>query len=136
AVFSHMSRFHGEAARFEIDGGDCRLFKPDTWMNESGRAVVAIRSYYDIDPSQILIAHDEIDLPVGEIRLANSSTLVDCCLTVTPWAAMPPALRSSGVTLQVSPGSTLRSPSPSTSTKGSTIESKSRMGPGGSTETW
>ena len=42
---------------------------PTTYMNLSGRAVKALSSFYKIDPESILVVHDELDLPVGEIRL-------------------------------------------------------------------
>jgi PTH1 family peptidyl-tRNA hydrolase len=45
---------------------------PSTYMNESGKAVQAIAHYYKIQAEEILIAHDEIDLPVGTIRLKES----------------------------------------------------------------
>lgn len=45
------------------------LLKPDTYMNESGRAVAALASYYRIAPGQMLIVHDDLDLPPGTARL-------------------------------------------------------------------
>lgn len=45
------------------------LLKPDTYMNESGRAVAALASYYRIAPEQMLIVHDDLDLPPGTARL-------------------------------------------------------------------
>lgn len=51
------------------DGKECHLFIPTTFMNHSGQAVQAVANYYKIAPQSILIVHDEIDLPVGDIRL-------------------------------------------------------------------
>jgi peptidyl-tRNA hydrolase, PTH1 family len=48
-----------------------RLFVPTTYMNESGKAVQAVLSFYKIVPPQALIVHDDIDLPVGSIRLKS-----------------------------------------------------------------
>lgn len=48
---------------------DCLLFKPSTYMNSSGRAVRAVVDYYRIEPSRMLVVHDEIDLETGVIRL-------------------------------------------------------------------
>lgn len=67
--FKAESRFHGELARVSVDGHDLRLLKPTTFMNRSGRSVQALVSFLKLDPDAILVAHDELDLPVGELRL-------------------------------------------------------------------
>ena len=54
-----------------LPGTDCWLIKPSTFMNLSGDAVAAIASYYKIPANEILIAHDELDLPAGTIRLKS-----------------------------------------------------------------
>jgi len=61
-------RFLGETARVAIDGSDVWLLKPSTYMNKSGQSVVAITSFYKIAPSQLAVAHDEIDLLPGDVR--------------------------------------------------------------------
>ena len=48
---------------------DCLLFKPATYMNNSGSALRAVADYYRMEMSQILVVHDEIDLDAGVIRL-------------------------------------------------------------------
>ncbi|MBF0254999.1 MAG: aminoacyl-tRNA hydrolase [Gammaproteobacteria bacterium] len=63
------SRFQAEVAKLVIAGQDCWLLKPATFMNHSGRAVSALANYYRIGTEQILVAHDELDLPVGAVRL-------------------------------------------------------------------
>jgi peptidyl-tRNA hydrolase, PTH1 family len=65
--FRPEARFHGEMAR--IPGADIWLLKPGTYMNASGRAVAALAGYYRIAAAEILIAHDELDLPPGAVRL-------------------------------------------------------------------
>jgi PTH1 family peptidyl-tRNA hydrolase len=65
----HEARFHGEVARITTPGGDVWLLKPATYMNESGRAVGALADFYKIAPKDILIVHDELDLPPGGIKL-------------------------------------------------------------------
>jgi len=65
--FRREARFHGEVAR--VPASDLWLLKPGTFMNESGRAVGALATFYRIDPSEILIAHDELDLPAGGVKL-------------------------------------------------------------------
>jgi peptidyl-tRNA hydrolase, PTH1 family len=49
--------------------GDVRLLKPNTYMNRSGQAVAALANFFQIPTPQILVAHDELDLPAGEIKL-------------------------------------------------------------------
>lgn len=56
-------------ARTSIAGEDLRLLIPTTFMNHSGRAVGAIAGFYKITPEEILVAHDELDLGPGQIRL-------------------------------------------------------------------
>ncbi|MBK5935961.1 MULTISPECIES: aminoacyl-tRNA hydrolase [Halorhodospira] len=63
------SKFRGDCARVLIDGYDCRLVKPMTYMNHSGQAVGALANFFKIPPEAILVAHDEIDLPPGSVRL-------------------------------------------------------------------
>lgn len=68
-VFRAEGKFHGELCRLTIGGADLRLLKPATYMNRSGQSVAAVSRYFDIRPEAILIAHDELDLPVGKVRL-------------------------------------------------------------------
>jgi len=65
------SKFFGLADRITISGNDVRLLFPTTMMNASGQAVSAIARYYDITPEEILVAYDELDLPVGTVRLKS-----------------------------------------------------------------
>jgi len=62
-------KFFGEVARTTIGPNDLILLKPTTLMNRSGQAVVAAALFYRILPDQILVAHDELDLPPGDVRL-------------------------------------------------------------------
>ena len=63
------SRFHGAVARIGGRGRDCWLLEPATFMNASGRAVGALARFYRIDPQEILVVHDELDLPPGGAKL-------------------------------------------------------------------
>ena len=63
------SRFQCELARASVAGQELWLLKPQTFMNRSGAAVHAVASFYRIAPGEILVAHDEIDLPPGVVRL-------------------------------------------------------------------
>lgn len=67
--FRSEPKFHGDLCRVSIGGADLRLLKPSTYMNRSGQAVAAVARYFDVPPDQILVAHDELDLPVGALRL-------------------------------------------------------------------
>ena len=67
--FAADKKFFGELARIRSPGVDCLLFKPTTYMNNSGRALRAVADYYRIETAGILVIHDEIDLDAGVIRL-------------------------------------------------------------------
>ncbi len=67
--FRPERKFSGEVARIELKRHDLRLLKPDTFMNRSGTAVQALSSFLKIAPEEILVAHDELDLPAGTVRL-------------------------------------------------------------------
>jgi peptidyl-tRNA hydrolase, PTH1 family len=55
--------------------GDVLLVKPNTYMNNSGEAVELLRSYYHVEPNDIWVIHDDIDLPPGKIRIrANGAS--------------------------------------------------------------
>lgn len=68
-TLSSDKKFHGEVGRGRIYGQDIRLLKPNTFMNRSGLAVAPLVKFYDIAPHEILIVHDELDIPAGSIRL-------------------------------------------------------------------
>lgn len=62
-------KFYGYTARLNLAGQDVRLLVPSTFMNLSGKAVSAIASFYRILPEEILVAHDELDIPPGVAKL-------------------------------------------------------------------
>lgn len=67
--FGSESKLYGETARAVIAGHDLRLLKPATFMNRSGQSVQAALRYWKFEPEQVLVVHDELDLPVGTARL-------------------------------------------------------------------
>ncbi len=67
--FRAESRHHGQLCRISVSGRDCRLLMPSTFMNRSGQSVSSLASYFKIAPEEILVAHDELDLPTGQARL-------------------------------------------------------------------
>jgi len=68
-LFRSESRFFGEACRVVIDGRDVWLLKPSTFMNRSGTAVSTLARFYKIPPSEMLVAHDELDIAPGRLKL-------------------------------------------------------------------
>ena len=62
-------KYFGEVARVNRAEGDVWLLKPLTFMNLSGKAVGALAQFYKIKPEEILVVHDELDIPCGRIRL-------------------------------------------------------------------
>jgi PTH1 family peptidyl-tRNA hydrolase len=67
--FRNETKFQGELVKTAVNGHDLLLFKPSTYMNRSGEAVVKLAQFYKIAPQEILVAHDELDLPAGTARL-------------------------------------------------------------------
>ncbi len=67
--FRREAKFHGEVCRISVQGQAVWLLKPDTWMNRSGQAVARLANFYKIPLEQILVAHDDLDLPPGTVRL-------------------------------------------------------------------
>jgi PTH1 family peptidyl-tRNA hydrolase len=67
--FGFDGKLHGETCRVRIGGQQVWLLKPATFMNKSGIAVVSALRYYKIEPEQCLIAHDDLDLPAGTVRM-------------------------------------------------------------------
>jgi peptidyl-tRNA hydrolase, PTH1 family len=63
------SKFHGMLGRIRQGDHECWLLKPSTFMNLSGRAVLALAHFYKILPNEILVAHDELDLEPGVVKL-------------------------------------------------------------------
>ncbi|HKE44848.1 MAG TPA: aminoacyl-tRNA hydrolase [Steroidobacteraceae bacterium] len=67
--FREQRRFQGELAKVRVGDQDIEIFKPLTFMNRGGLAVKSLLDYREIDLAEVLVAHDELDLPVGAVRL-------------------------------------------------------------------
>jgi peptidyl-tRNA hydrolase, PTH1 family len=67
--FKTESKHHGQVCKLMLHGHECRLLKPSTFMNRSGQSVSSLAGYFRISVDQILVAHDELDLLSGEMRL-------------------------------------------------------------------
>ncbi len=71
-TFSIDKRFFAAVADVRIDGRKVFLVKPMNFMNNSGQGLAAVARFYKIEPEKILVAHDELDLPPGHIRLKKA----------------------------------------------------------------
>jgi len=69
--FKYEKKFYGDAASTTIDGQSLWLLKPQTYMNLSGQSVLALMQFYKIDLQNILVVHDDLDLPAGDARLKS-----------------------------------------------------------------
>lgn len=67
-AFRSQSKFHGELCKVRIGGEEVSLLKPTTFMNRSGIAIRALCDFLKVPPAQVLVVHDELDLPVGVAR--------------------------------------------------------------------
>ena len=67
--FNGQSKFLGETSTINFGSKKVHLLKPQTFMNNSGGSIKSLLSYYNIKPEETLVIHDELDLPVGLIKL-------------------------------------------------------------------
>lgn len=67
--FRFDRKFDGEVCRISVAGEEIWLLKPQSYMNHSGSPVRAVLDYYRLEVKHLLVAHDEIDLPPGTVRL-------------------------------------------------------------------
>ena len=70
--FHFEKRYNADECKFKVGGRDVFLLKPMTFMNRSGQAVSALARYYKLKPEQILVIHDELDLPPGINRIKQA----------------------------------------------------------------
>jgi len=69
ASFSMDNGFHGQVARTTVNGKTIWLLKPQVFMNLSGKSVAALARFFKIEPQEILVVHDELDIVPGEAKL-------------------------------------------------------------------
>jgi len=67
--FRYEKKFDAECCKVDMDGNEIWLVKPQSYMNLSGGPVRSVLDYYRLSPKRLLVAHDEIDLPPGTVRL-------------------------------------------------------------------
>ena len=68
-MFARQARVNGDIAHFAFQSKKMWLFKPLTYMNESGAALRIFTDFYKVPVRQVLVVHDEIDIPIGVVRL-------------------------------------------------------------------
>ncbi len=68
------AKFFGLTGRIMLNGQDLRLLIPTTFMNLSGKAIAALAKFYQINPEEIMVAHDELDLP--RVLLSSKKAVV------------------------------------------------------------
>ena len=68
-AFRYEKKFDADCCKVSIAGNETWLVKPQSYMNLSGGPVRAVLDYYRLNAKQLLVAHDEIDLPPGTVRL-------------------------------------------------------------------
>lgn len=69
AFFKSEKKMHAELVDLELNRHSCKLILPTTFMNHSGQPTRLISQFYRIQPNEVLIVHDELDLPPGRIKL-------------------------------------------------------------------
>jgi PTH1 family peptidyl-tRNA hydrolase len=67
--FRDYRKFSGETARITVSGQELILLKPTTYMNRSGLSIRQLSDFFKVAPENVLVAHDELDLPVGVVKL-------------------------------------------------------------------
>lgn len=68
-VFNSHKAFFGEVAKITLANYPVHLLKPSTFMNRSGQSVAALMNFYKITAAEVLVIHDELDIPLGQARL-------------------------------------------------------------------
>ena len=66
--------YHGLVARTSIHGQSVWLLEPQTFMNLSGKSVAALARFFKIAPQEVLVVHDELDLPPGQVKLKKGGS--------------------------------------------------------------
>ena len=66
---SFKSKFSGRLAETRVGDGRVALLEPETYMNESGRSIAAAARFFKVEPENVLVVHDDVDLPVGRLQV-------------------------------------------------------------------
>lgn len=68
------NKFNADYTMINRNGEKIYILKPLTYMNLSGEAIVPFMKYFGIEPEDLVVVHDDLDLPVGKIRLRQSGS--------------------------------------------------------------
>jgi peptidyl-tRNA hydrolase len=63
------AKFHGRLAELRLERSRLALLEPETFMNESGRSLVAAAYYFKLEPEHLLVVHDDVDLELGRLQV-------------------------------------------------------------------
>jgi PTH1 family peptidyl-tRNA hydrolase len=87
-----QEKYHACIGKGRIGEEDALLAKPQTFMNESGRSVGAILRYTYAKPADLIVVHDELDLPLGAVRVCapSSNTSVPRTSSASGWGSGDP----------------------------------------------
>ena len=66
--------YYGLAGRTSVNGQSVWLLQPQTFMNLSGKSVASLARFFKIQPEEILVVHDELDLPPGQVKLKRGGS--------------------------------------------------------------
>ena len=72
SIFNFQSIFNAQISKGIIDSEKVILIKPQTFMNESGKAVRAVLDYYKINLENIIVIHDDLDITLGEYKISKN----------------------------------------------------------------
>src|SRR5207248_9688578 len=72
---SWRSKFSGSLAEVRLGEKRLALLKPETYMNESGRSVSAAARFFKVDPADLLVVHDDVDLEPGRLQIRAGGCL-------------------------------------------------------------
>src|SRR3954466_15013189 len=78
ASWKKETKFSGWTTKVEEGGREFFLLKPSTYMNESGRSVSSLMRFFKIEPAQLLVVHDELDLLPGVVKLKRGGGIALC----------------------------------------------------------
>ena len=71
---SEQKKFHGLVGEGMVAGDKIRLLKPQTFMNNSGQAMRSVIDWYKLPPESVFVIYDDLDLPVGKLRMRLSGS--------------------------------------------------------------
>ena len=93
ATWKRETKFSGWTTRVDEGGCEFLFLKPSTYMNESGRSVSAVMRFFKIEPGQMLVVHDELDLAPGVVKLKRGGGTRLPPTAASPAAAVTPTRR-------------------------------------------